>query len=196
MGDIVYKKSNQEIECIYYKNCKRTYSEHTHTMHIMLGTVEDGTICVVQNGVKEEVHSGEQFSILPNIPHEILPVTESYSMMVMCIKSDHIECEEYLYELWKKIIDQPENTFMIDEMAKSANVSKYHLIRIFKKAFGLTPHQFQIQCKVRKAQEVLERKGNIGEATFEAGFCDESHLDRCFQKVIGLSPKQYMDSVE
>lgn len=196
MEDIVYNKSNKEIECIYYKNCKRSYSAHTHTSHIMLGTVEDGTICIVRNGIKEEICAGNQFCILPNESHEIYPVTELYSMMVVCLKSENIECENNLQRLWETIIKEPQNEFMIEEMADMANVSQYHLIRIFKKAFGLTPHQFQIQCKVRKAQKILEKNKNIGDAVFEAGFYDESHLDRCFQKIVGLTPKQYIDAVE
>lgn len=64
---------------------------HTHTSHIMLGTVEEGTICIVQNGKKEEIHTGEQFSVLPNVPHEIFSISKTYSMMVMCIKSEKIE---------------------------------------------------------------------------------------------------------
>lgn len=85
---------------------------------------------------------------------------------------------------------------MIEEMAKTANLSWYHLIRMLKKAFGLTPHQFRILCKVRKTQTVLEKNKNIGDAAFEAGFYDESHMDRCFQKIVSMTPGEYIDGIE
>ena len=75
------------------------------------------------------------------------------------------------------------------------NTSMIDMIRKFKKAFGLTPHQFQIQCKVRKAQKLLETTKSIPEVAYEAGFCDQSHLDRCFQKIVGMTPRQYQDAL-
>ena len=81
-------------------------------------------------------------------------------------------------------------------MAKDTNISPFHLIRKFKKMYGLTPHQFQIQCKVRKAQKLLEEEKSVCEVTYDAGFCDQSHLDRCFQKIVGLTPKEYKDAAK
>ena len=80
-------------------------------------------------------------------------------------------------------------------MAHDACISPFHMIREFKKAFGLTPHQFQMQCKVRKAQKLLEERP-AAEVTYDAGFYDQSHMDRCFKKVVGLSPKEYKRAVK
>ena len=99
-----------------------------------------------------------------------------------------------LVELKDSILDQPENLYLIEEMAKDTNISPFHLIRKFKKMYGLTPHQFQIQCKVRKAQKLLEKEKSVCEVTYDAGFCDQSHLDRCFQKIVGLTPKEYKEA--
>ena len=99
-----------------------------------------------------------------------------------------------LVELKDSILDQPENLYLIEEMAKDTNISPFHLIRKFKKMYGLTPHQFQIQCKVRKAQKLLEEEKSVCEVTYDAGFCDQSHLDRCFQKIVGLTPKEYKEA--
>ena len=79
-------------------------------------------------------------------------------------------------------------------MSRDANLSPFHLIRKFKKMYGLTPHQFQIQRKVRRAQKLLEEDKSVCEAAYDAGFCDQSHLDRCFQKIVGLTPKEYQNA--
>ena len=63
---------------------------------------------------------------------------------------------EPFIDLAKKQIEcYPEMKLSIDEMAHSLYISKYHFIRSFKQAVGLTPHQFQIQNRVRKAQHML-----------------------------------------
>jgi len=119
-----------------------------------------------------------------------------YSMVVMCVRTEAVVADEDLKELQEIILEKPENIYLIEEMAEDSQVSPYHMIRKFKKAFGLTPHQFQIQCRVRKAQKLLETTKSIPEVAYEAGFCDQSHLDRCFQKIVGMTPCQFQDAVK
>lgn len=89
------------------------------------------------------------------------------------------------------ILESPENAFSIDDMAHHIGISPYHMIRQFKAVCGLTPHQFQIQCRVRKAQKLLEQGESVIEAAYATGFCDQSHFDRCFQKIVRLTPREY-----
>ena len=199
MNEISYRKKNDEIECVHYRNWTKAYPPHTHTGHLVLGCVEDGEVCIVTEGKPKVYKSGEEFSIPPDTVHEVKPVDEKgYSMLVTCLRIP--EAKEAggpaLLELRDSILDSPENMYLIEEMAQDSNISPYHLIRTFKKAFGLTPHQFQIQCKVRKAQKLLEEETSICDVSYSAGFCDQSHLDRCFQKIVGLTPKEYKDALE
>jgi AraC-like DNA-binding protein len=92
----------------------------------------------------------------------------------------------------KLLMNTPENPFPIEMLAKEVCVSPYHLIRSFKQQVGLTPHQFQIQNRVRKAQHLLCNNSNITEVALTTGFCDQSHFDKCFQKIVGMSPSDYL----
>lgn len=85
----------------------------------------------------------------------------------------------------------PEGRLSVEEMARAAYMSEYHLIRRFKRAVGLTPHQFQMQNRVRKAQRMLTGAASITEVALSAGFCDQSHFIRCFKRVVGLTPTAY-----
>lgn len=85
----------------------------------------------------------------------------------------------------------PERRYSIDDMSGITFISKYHLIRVFKREVGLTPHQFQIQNRIRKAQRLLEGTATIAEAASAAGFCDQSHFIRHFGKFVGLTPTDY-----
>ncbi|MBO4637827.1 MAG: AraC family transcriptional regulator [Clostridiales bacterium] len=161
-----------------------------------VGYVEEGSVCIIIDGECSICEAGDGFTIPPNILHEIKPVDDNlYSMMVLCIKTETPTEDKLLTDLQDTILDRPENSYLIEEMAQDAGISTYHLIRQFKKAFGLTPHQFQIQSKVRKAQKLLEEGKSLSDVTFEAGFCDQSHMVRCFQKIVGMTPKQYQDAV-
>ena len=192
-NEISYHKKTDGIECVRYKNWTKAYPPHTHAEHLTLGIVEDGSVCIVMGGASKIYRKGEEFRIPPNVLHEIKPVDENgYSMLVTCARTK--AGEEELGGLKDSILDQPENLYLIEEMSRDTNLSPFHLIRKFKKMYGLTPHQFQIQRKVRKAQKLLEEEKSVCEAAYDAGFCDQSHLDRCFQKIVGLTPKEYQNA--
>ena len=198
MSEISYSKKNDRIECVRYKDWRKSYPPHTHTGHMTVGYIEEGRVCIVLNGAAKIYGAGEQFQIPPNILHEIKIVgDECYSMVVLCIALDAgtESSVARLDELKKSILENPENIYLIEQMAHDACISPFYMIREFKKAFGLTPHQFQMQCKVRKAQKLLEERP-AAEVTFDAGFYDQSHMDRCFKKVVGLSPKEYKRAVK
>ncbi len=216
MSEISYSKKNDRIECVRYKDWRKSYPPHTHTGHLTVGYIEDGRVCIVLNGEAKIYGAGDKFQIPPNMLHEIKTVDdECYSMAVLCIALDASEiakesasgnadgecAQDYessvarLDELRKSILENPENIYLIEQMAHDACISPFHMIREFKKAFGLTPHQFQMQCKVRKAQKLLAEK-SASEVIFDAGFYDQSHMDRCFKKVVGLSPKEYKRAVK
>ena len=207
MPEISYSKKNDQIECVRYKDWQKSYPPHTHTDHLMVGYIEEGSVCIVLNGEPAIYRAGDKFQIPPNVLHEIKTIDgQCYSMVVLCVQVDESEVGrsersgDYedavarLNELRKSILENPENIYLIEQMARDACISPFHMIREFKKAFGLTPHQFQMQCKVRKAQKLLAEK-SASEVTYDAGFYDQSHMDRCFKKLVGLSPKEYKKAV-
>lgn len=197
MKEVTYSKKNNEIECVHYQSSKKEFGPHTHANHLMVGYVESGRVCISIDGDSDIYEQGDEFKIEPNVIHEIKTVEDdAYSMMVLCIETETEVDDEYLKDLQNTILDNPENLYLIEQMAKDSQISPYHMIRKFKKAFGLTPHQFQIQSKVRKAQKLLEQNKSISEVAYESGFYDQSHLDRCFQKIVGMTPKEYQKTIE
>lgn len=195
-NEIVYQK-NEEMECIYYKNWNKSYPMHTHTSHRMLGSVEEGQVCIQQGEDTVIYSAGEEFCIFPNLPHKIETVGQKpYSMVVLCVKCEKNMQEEHLEILKENLLERAETLCLIGDMAEKIHLSPFYLIRQFKKAFGLTPHQFQLQCRVRKAQGLLEKGKSVTEAAYEAGFYDQSHFTRCFKKIVQLTPKQYKASLK
>ena len=193
---ITYRKANDRIEIVRYRNWTKSYAPHTHTSHLTLGYMEEGKIRIVVNNESRICEKRDSFRIPPDTLHEICAVDgKPYSMMVLCIRTEPEAADADLQQLRTVLLEQPENLYLIQEMAKDTHISPYYMIRRFRKAFGLTPHQFQIQCRVRKAQKLLEKEKSISRVTYDAGFSDQSHLDRCFQKLVGLTPAQYRDAV-
>ena len=196
INNIIYSRINN-TECIYYKDSTQSYPAHTHASHMTCGFVLDGAVCIVCDGGRKIYRAGAHFCILPDMPHAIETVDDAaYSMMCVCISADEmpkragtgVSCME---KLKKRILDTPEDVFLIEDMARSIGMSPYHMIRQFKAVCGLTPHQFQIQCRVRRGQKLLEEGKSVTEAAYATGFCDQSHFDRCFRRIVRLTPSEY-----
>lgn len=206
---ILYSQINEHIECIYYRNATLSYPLHTHTGHVALGYILEGKVGIVCGGEKKRYHTGEHFCIPPDTPHAIEAVDDTpYSMVCLSAAVDKMFHEDGgkaagkvfggeagettgVMRLKQLILASPENAFSIENMARHIGMSPYHMIRQFKAVCGLTPHQFQIQCRVRKAQKLLEQGESVTEAAYATGFCDQSHFDRCFQKIVRLTPNEY-----
>lgn len=81
----------------------------------------------------------------------------------------------------------------LEELAKEIDLSKYQLIRGFRKEEGTTPWKFLITKRVEKVKEMLEEGVPPGHAALEAGFFDQSHLHKVFKEVTGCTPKEYQE---
>lgn len=79
----------------------------------------------------------------------------------------------------------------LQDMAIAAHVSPFHLSRQFKKAVGMTPHQYLIQTRVESARALLAAGSrSLAEVASAVGFSDQSHLTRQFKRVLGVTPGQ------
>jgi AraC-like DNA-binding protein len=79
----------------------------------------------------------------------------------------------------------------LDRLSEIANLSPYHLSRVFKKTIGVSPHAYQLQVRLKKATDLLALGYSIAEVALTTGFCDQSHLHRAFLKKFGITPGQY-----
>lgn len=196
-----YYKSSQ-FELIFQENTLPSYPMHTHAAHWVYGWIYSGSVQVRRGGQQRVYIAGEQFCISPDTPHAIQPAgPQDGSMLVLCLPAYPLAEEtdletQRLNQLKQRIQTAPEQTFSIEEMARYTGYSLFHMIRKFRSACGLTPHQFQIQCRVRKAQKLLEAGTSVADTASAAGFCDQSHFDRCFQKIVRLTPRGYQQSVQ
>jgi|SRR5271170_956327 len=79
----------------------------------------------------------------------------------------------------------------LEDLARVAGLSAYHLLRVFRSETGLPPHAFLEQVRVNRAREFLRAGSSIADVTFKTGFSDQSHLSRHFKRMTGVTPGQY-----
>jgi AraC-like DNA-binding protein len=76
-------------------------------------------------------------------------------------------------------------------LARVAGLSGYHLIRVFRKATGLSPHAWLVDRRVHLATHLIRAGEPLSLVAGRCGFSDQSHLTRLFKARLGVTPGQY-----
>lgn len=66
--------------------------------------------------------------------------------------------------------------------------SKFHLLRLFKKYYGLTPKQYLIDRRIEKSRDYLKHGMTVTETCFAVGFESPASFSTLFRRKTGLAP--------
>lgn len=91
------------------------------------------------------------------------------------------------------INDRLDESISLAELAGEFKLSPYHFSRVFKRATGFPPHEYQLQQRISRARELLTQQfeKTIAEIANELGFSDESHFRRHFKRIVGTTPGRF-----
>ncbi len=80
----------------------------------------------------------------------------------------------------------------LNDVASVACMNDAYFLREFKKYFGLSPHQYIIQQRLKAAKQLLQTTTlSITEICFEVGYSDVTSFSKLFKKHFALTPADY-----
>jgi len=78
------------------------------------------------------------------------------------------------------------------ELADVCGLSLQYFMKCFRERYQMTPQEFTMRRRIKKAQDSLLHTALSVEAISESlGFCDASHFIRRFTEICGVSPSKY-----
>ncbi len=84
----------------------------------------------------------------------------------------------------------------LESMADMADVTKTHLIHLFRRKMGVTPLQYVIRKRIQHAQGLLLTTNMaVNHIAASVGMYDTSYFIRLFKKNIGFTPQAYRNAL-
>lgn len=80
----------------------------------------------------------------------------------------------------------------LEDAAAEAGLSPFHFLRTFADALGVTPHQYLVRARLRRAARLLaDDQRSITDIAYDVGFGDLSNFVRTFRRAAGVSPRGF-----
>ena len=88
-----------------------------------------------------------------------------------------------------------EQSVSLATLSSVAGLSRFELVRKFRRHTGLTPHAFQTNLRIAHARAMLTGGEAAARVAAECGFADQAHLTRVFKRFVGVTPGRFATAV-
>src|SRR5882672_4916462 len=80
----------------------------------------------------------------------------------------------------------------LEGAARQAGLSPFHFLRMFARVLGVTPHQYLVRSRLKRAAKLLAQEEiPVTDVALDVGFADLSNFVRTFRRAAGVSPRQF-----
>ncbi|MGJ7511282.1 helix-turn-helix transcriptional regulator [Variovorax sp. GT1P44] len=80
----------------------------------------------------------------------------------------------------------------LKRLADEIGLSPFHFARTFKATFGLTPHAYVQECRIKAAIRSLQtdHARSIADIAIASGFASQSHMTELMRRKVGATPRE------
>ena len=83
----------------------------------------------------------------------------------------------------------PSQGLGLDALAREARLSRFHFVRAFARATGLTPHRYLLRTRLRRAAvRLTTNDARVVDIALQCGFRDVSNFNHAFRTEFGTTP--------
>ena len=93
--------------------------------------------------------------------------------------------------LVKRMRVRPEDDYTLEAMAREVALSTVALNEAFKRATGLPPHAFLLDCRLKNGCELLRAGESVGAVANRLGFSSPRHFATALKRATGRSPRDF-----
>lgn len=99
---------------------------------------------------------------------------------------------EKLSGVLMQLAEHPERDCPLHALARALCVSESTLLRLFRRRTGMSPHEYLMQLRLKKAAALLlGSELAVSEVASECGFSDSNYFCRRFRRYAGMPPSEF-----
>ncbi|MBO4337096.1 MAG: helix-turn-helix domain-containing protein [Lachnospiraceae bacterium] len=102
----------------------------------------------------------------------------------------HLPENDKMLNILRYINDNLSENITIADIASRFYMSKYHMMRSFKNAFGCPMHEYIINRRLTRAREMIMQGTAPAEACYSCGYGSYSAFARAYSDKYGVSPRK------
>ena len=111
--------------------------------------------------------------------------------------SPQVAIPEQIYNIKKLIDNSIYSSISIEQICEEYYLSRSYIISNFKKYFGVTPHKYLIEEKIKLSTSLLRNPNKtIKEIALGLGFYDVYHFSKTFKQKMGVSPLEFKKNLK
>lgn len=167
-----------EIETIYSNQILDNIPEFISTDGKLIKHFEEIIKRVESNEPHDKIYQTALLTQIISSLYELAMLKNPYSEPVK-------RCIEYLEQNYKTQIS-------LKSLGEYSGYSDIHLLRLFKKDTGRSPHDFLTELRINHAKKLLNTTEESIEAiAYDCGFKSVSHFKTLFKEFTGLTPGSF-----
>lgn len=165
---------------------KNEWKEQLKNLEVYNYFLELPSSTMVHKMCTDYIEDGLSQKFVERIKNVIMPViTEQINQGIVKGKSEIVEAAS------RYIKDHVHEKFSLDVLAEAIHVSKFYLVKLFKKEMGVTPNQYYFQVKMHLVKKGIMDYEKEVDLAIDLNFNDQSHLCNLFKKQMGITPQDY-----
>jgi AraC-like DNA-binding protein len=108
-------------------------------------------------------------------------------------RKDQITNNQRIVEKAKSLMEANVSGIInLSDISEQIGISTSRFHEIFKTYTSMTPYQYYMELKIKKAADLLEQKNvSVKEVAYSLGFEDQYYFSRFFKKKIGVAPSSW-----
>jgi AraC family transcriptional regulator of adaptative response/methylated-DNA-[protein]-cysteine methyltransferase len=113
-----------------------------------------------------------------------------YRACLRCKPTQVSEQAQYVIRA-RQLLDSSETTVTLAQLSQQVGLSAFHLQRLFKRATGLSPREYQSARRMQQVKSELRKGEDVTTALYDAGFSSSSRLYENSNQQLGMTPGTY-----
>ncbi|MFZ0707141.1 MAG: Ada metal-binding domain-containing protein, partial [Candidatus Korobacteraceae bacterium] len=110
-----------------------------------------------------------------------------YRACLRCKPTQVSQQAQYIIQA-RQLIDNSESTLTLAALSKRVGISAFHLQRLFKRATGLSPREYQVARRTQQLKSRLRSGADVTTSLYDAGYGSPSRLYEVADQQLGMTP--------